>query len=148
MSHPALLSNAPLATYLAKLERRLTLPDEDRAALLALPVEVQTFAAQTTIVKEGQLADHSIFLVEGIVSRQRLVENERQIISLSFPGDAIDLQTLFFRDADNSLVAHQPTIIASVPHRSLIELVAAAPSLRRCFGTIPWLTVPSSGSGR
>lgn len=120
-------ATAPLGAYLAKLDRRFKLAPEDCNAILALPAVVHSFEAHRTIVKEGQVANEAIFLVEGLVSRQRLVNKQRQIISLNVAGDAIDLQTLFFRDADNALVTHQKTIIASVPHGSLIELCSRAP---------------------
>ena len=122
---------SPLSTYLEKLERRRSLFPEERAALLALPAVVRRVEAQERIVKEDQDAEHSVFLIEGLVSRQKRAGGADQIISLSFPGDGVDLQTLFFDETDHALVAHEPTIVAYVAHGALIELCDDHPHLAK-----------------
>ncbi len=122
---------SPLSAYLEKLERRRDLFPDERADLLALPAVVRRVEAQSRIVREDQDAEHSIFLIEGLVSRQKRVGGADQIISLSFPGDGVDLQTLFFDETDHALVAHEPSIVAFVPHGALIELCDRHPHLAR-----------------
>ena len=122
---------SPLSAYLEKLERRRDLFPAERAALLALPAVVRRVEAQDRIVKEGHDAEHSVFLIEGLVSRQKRVNGSDQLISLSFPGDGVDLQTLFFDETDHALVAHQPTLVAYVPHGALIDLCDDHPHLAK-----------------
>ena len=93
---------SPLSAYLEKLERRRDLFPEERAALLALPAVVRRAEAQERIIKEDQAAEQSVFLIEGLVSRQKRAGGSDQIISLSFPGDGVDLQTLFFDETDHA----------------------------------------------
>ena len=75
----------PLAAYLTKLERRHPLPPEARDALLALPSNVRHVNAQEVVVKEDSKAEFSVFLLEGLISRQKRANSGGQIISISFP---------------------------------------------------------------
>ena len=122
---------SPLLAYLEKLERRRALLPEDREPLLSLPAVVRHFDAQAKIVREGEVAEHSVFLIEGLISRQKLANESNQIIAISFPGDGVDLQSLFFEETDHALVAHQPTIVAYVPHGALIQLCDDHPHLAK-----------------
>lgn len=121
----------PLSAYVAKLERRRDLFPDERAALLDLPAVVRQVDAHERIIDEDQAAEQSVFLVEGLISRQKRAAGSHQIISLSFPGDAVDLQTLFFEETDHALVAHEPTIVAFVPHGALIDLCDSHPHLSK-----------------
>ena len=112
----------PLAAYLTKLERRHPLPPAARDALLAMPANLRHVNAQDVVVREDSKAEYSVFLIEGLISRQKRANRNGQIISISFPNDAVDLQTLFFDKTDHALVAHEPSIVAEVPHGALIAL--------------------------
>ena len=112
----------PLAAYLVKLERRCALPADERDALLALPYNLRQVTPHELIAKDGCRAEHSVFLVDGVISRQKRADGTSHIISVSFPGDAVDLQTLFFDETDHALVAHELVTIAEVPHGALIDL--------------------------
>ena len=110
----------PLAAYLSKLERRCPLPPEERDAFLTLPTRLRHLNPHEVILKEGVRADHSVFLIAGVISRQKSAKRVAHIISINFPGDAVDLQTLFFSETDHALVAHEPVTVAEVPHGALI----------------------------
>lgn len=122
---------SPLSAYLEKLERRRDLFPDERAALLALPAVVRRAEAQERIIGEDEAAEQSVFLIQGLVSRQKRAGGSYQIISLGFPGDGVDLQTLFFDETDHALVAHEATIVALVPHGALIELCDGYPHLSK-----------------
>lgn len=122
---------SPLSAYLEKLERRRELFQDERAALLALPAVLRRVEAQERILKEDQEVDHSVFLLDGLITRQKRANGSDQIISISFPGDGVDLQTLFFDETDHALVAHEPTVVAYVPHGALTELCDHHPHLAK-----------------
>lgn len=121
----------PLSAFVEKLERRRQLLDEERAALLALPAVLRRVDAQDRILREDQDAEQSVFLINGLVTRQKSANGADQIIAISFPGDGIDLQNVFFDETDHSLVAHEPTVVAYVPHGALIELCDRHPHLAK-----------------
>jgi hypothetical protein len=50
---------------IAKLESILTLTDEERAAILRLPMQVTTLRADQDIVREGDRPSRSCALLEG-----------------------------------------------------------------------------------
>lgn len=124
-------ATSPLLAYLKKLERRCELYPEERYPLLSLPAVVRPFEAQEIILRKGENAEHSVFLIHGLISRQKQANGSSQIIALSFPGDGVDLQSLFFGKTDLTLVAHEPTIVAYVPHGALIELCDDHPHLAK-----------------
>ena len=62
---------SPLFAYLEKLERRCELLPEERGLLLSLPAVVRHFDSQEKILKEGEVAEHSVFLIDGLISRQK-----------------------------------------------------------------------------
>lgn len=111
----------PLASYLAKLERRRSLPPHERDAFLELPAVQRHIKPHELVLKEGKTADHCVFVLHGLISRQKSANRVSHIISINFPGDAVDMQTLFFRETDHTLVAHEPTTIVEVPHGAIIE---------------------------
>ena len=117
----------PLAAYLAKLERRRPLPARERDAFLELPSALRPLNAHDLVLGEGRKADHCVFLLSGLISRQKRINRTSHIISISFPGDAVDMQTLFFEELDHDLVAHEPTLIVEVPHGAIIEYCASNP---------------------
>ena len=52
-------------------------------------------------------------------------------MSISFPGDAVDLQTLFFERTDHALVAHELSLIAFVPDSAIIKLLRSQSGHRK-----------------
>ena len=121
---------SPLFAYLRKLERRCELFPEERNRLLSVPAVLRRFEPQEMILSKGK-AEHTVFLIHGLISRQKQANGASQIIALSFPGDGVDLQSLFLEKTDVALVAHGPTVVAYVPHGALIELCDDHPHLAK-----------------
>ena len=124
-------SSSPLTSYVSKLEKRRPISQEDRSLLLELPATLRPVGPQERFVRQGELADQSAFLIEGLITRQKRVGGASQIMSISFPGDAVDLQTLFFERTDHTLVAHDPSVVAFVPDTAIIALCEANPVIAK-----------------
>lgn len=118
-----------LSNYLRKLERRGSLPAEEREAFLSLPVRERVFGEEEVAIEEGQPSEEAMFLVDGVVSRQRKLDGHRQIIFFCLQGDAVDLQSIWFRRADHSIVSHGTSRAVFVRHADLYDLFREYPTL-------------------
>lgn len=119
---------------LSKLAANTALSEEDRSALLALPVTVRSVAADRDIVAHGERPNHCTVLLEGFACRYKLApDGRRQILSLHVPGDMPDLQSLHVEAMDHGLAVLRPSRVASVAHAHLIELMQARPALAAAF---------------
>jgi CRP-like cAMP-binding protein len=116
-------STRPLELLLRKLETHAALGEEDRAAILALPVTLKTLEAQAYTIREGDAPTHCGVLVSGFAYRQKLTgEGTRQIVAIHIPGEALDFQTLFLDVADHNVQTLTRAEIAFIPRRDLQEL--------------------------
>lgn len=121
--------NSPLEPYMRKLEQRTPLPPAERTAFLALPASIETFGARDLISEEDSVAERCFIVVSGFLSRQKRVNGAPRIIGFGIPGDAVDLQSLWFHRLDNALVAHSPVTLVSVAHDHVIDLCRRCPVL-------------------
>lgn len=122
---------SPLGLYVAKLENRRSISQQDRSLLLDLPTTLRRVEPQERFIRQGDLADQSVFVIEGLISRQKPVGGVNQIMSINFAGDGVDLQTLFFERTDHTLVAHEPSVVAFVPDSAIIKLCEANPVISK-----------------
>jgi len=121
-------------TIASRLVRRLQNIDdllvEEQRALMALPMEVRTFAADQDIVAEGERPTRCCLVVEGFLFRYKLVaDGKRQIFSFHVPGDVPDLHSLHLGHMDHSLASLTDCTVAMIPHRAIDELMATRPRL-------------------
>lgn len=118
------MTTEALRKYAAKLERRRSLALQDAEALLALPGYHREYRAGDTIIDENARATHCAIVESGFVSRMKAVaDGARQIVAFHFPGDAVDLQCLYFKRTDHKIYAHAPTWIYWVPHSAVFHLI-------------------------
>jgi CRP-like cAMP-binding protein len=128
---------------LAKFERRATLDDGDRAALLALPYKLHTYEANKYLVREGSATDASALIISGLAFRHKVtVGGDRQIVSVHIPGDFVDLEGSLLNTADHSVQTLTRCEIASVPTQAIIALIDDHPSIARAM----WLDTLIDGS--
>ena len=120
---------------LRKLESIATLTDEEKQAILDLPMTVKVFEADTDIVRDGDRPSDCCLIVSGFVCRYKITpEGKRQIMGFYIPGDIPDLQSLHLQVMDNSLSTLVKSSVALIPHQSLRETWRRCPSL----GEILW----------
>jgi len=128
------MSRSVLEQFVEKLERRQGLPFRDREALLKLHGQLRDHAAGSRVVASGQPSTHCVWLGEGLVSRQkRLANGTCQIVAIHLPGDAVDLQSMLFVDADHDIRAHSPVRALWVSYDQIFELCETHPVLAKAL---------------
>jgi CRP-like cAMP-binding protein len=123
-------SQHPLAKWLEQLEFVGALADEDRRAVLGLPHRVRRVDAGSYLVREGDLPRQCAVLLEGFAYRQKFTgTGSRQILAVSIPGDAVDLQNIFLEISDHSVQLLTQAKVADIPREALQALARSRPAV-------------------
>ncbi len=81
-----------LDALVRKLQCEATLTDEERQAVLDLPVTIRLMRPDHDIVRDRDRPSQCCLVLEGWLCRYKLIENgARQIMSFHIPGDIPDL---------------------------------------------------------
>jgi CRP-like cAMP-binding protein len=84
---------------------------------------VKRIDAGSYLVREGDLPKQCAILVEGFAYRQKLTgTGSRQIMAVSIPGDAVDLQNIFLEISDHSVQLLTQATVADIPRDALQQL--------------------------
>ena len=125
MPNPSILS-----VMVRKLETRSPLDEEDRAAILALPFQLEASERLTYFVREGERPTRCCVLLSGFAFRQKVtVDGARQILSLHVPGDLVDLQNSMLNLADHSVQALTRCEVASIARADITAIACAHPGV-------------------
>jgi CRP-like cAMP-binding protein len=121
---------AILEGMIRKFERRASLSDGDREALLGLPFRMTRAEPGRYLVREGAVADHSILIISGLAYRHKIsADGSRQIVSIHIPGDFVDLEGSLLKVADHNVQALTRCDLATVPRAALREVLLAHPQV-------------------
>ena len=121
---------AILEGMIRKFERRASLSDADREALLGLPFRMTRAEPGRYLVREGAVADHSILIISGLAYRHKIsADGSRQIVSIHIPGDFVDLEGSLLKVADHNVQALTRCDLATVPRAALREVLLAHPQV-------------------
>jgi CRP-like cAMP-binding protein len=83
----ALAATSPLDRLVRKLESITELIEQERRAVLSLPITIRDFRPDEDIVREGDRPWQCCLLVEGFLCRYKILpDGQRQIQSFTFPG--------------------------------------------------------------
>src|SRR3954453_7478185 len=86
------MSHQSLNTLIRKLDTITSLSDDDREAILRLPVKLADLRTDADIVREGDRPSQCCLLVEGFLCRYKnLSDGKRQIMAFYVSGDIPDL---------------------------------------------------------
>lgn len=119
---------------LRRLETRGTLSEEDRAAVLGLPLQPRTLEPAAYLVREGEPPENCALLLSGFAYRHKVTgEGERQIMSFHMRGEFLDLQNCFLGVADHNVQALTRCQIATVPVSALRKLAEDHPRVARAM---------------
>lgn len=120
----------PLEQFLRELMEHRTLSQDDRAAVLGLPVKVRALDASTYLVREGAQPKQCSILIDGFAYRQKVTgDGSRQIMAVCIPGDAVDLQNMFLDTADHAVQMLTRGTVADVQRADLQALVLGFPTV-------------------
>jgi CRP-like cAMP-binding protein len=113
-----------------KLECIFTLADDERHALLNLPMQLTKLGPDQTIVREGHHLSRSCVLLEGFAySYKATGYGKRQILAFNIPGDIVDLHGLHLEVLDNSVGTITPCTVGYIPHEVLRDLCGRYPRI-------------------
>src|SRR4030095_2370589 len=97
---------------------RLSADEQDQ--LIGSFSRVQSFTSGQTIVPAEVPVDFSSIILQGISSRQKVLENGgRQITAFHIAGDFCDLHTYVLKTLPDSVVAMSHCKVAAIPHNKL-----------------------------
>ncbi len=127
-------SDAIPAALIRRLRMTSAVTDEDIKAVDALPISVREYAAERTIVGDGQKATECCLIIKGFCARSKTTsEGRRQILSIHIPGEIPDLMSLHLHLMDHDLSALTPCTLGFIHHDALRLLHRRQPNLADMF---------------
>jgi CRP-like cAMP-binding protein len=120
--------------HLARLRKRAPISATEEEALRGLVSRTIRAPADRTLVREGELLDHSLLLIEGWLGRAKdRRSGRRQIAELHVAGDFADLHGFTLKRLDHNIISLSDCLIATVPHNRLERLTVDHPRLARIY---------------
>ena len=117
-----------------KLETIVELSDEEKRAVLGLPVTVKSVGEDQDFVRDGERPSECCLIVEGFACRYKILQDgKRQIMSFHIPGDIPDLQSLHLNVMDHALGTLVPSKVGFIQHDHLRELCHRCPRIGDVF---------------
>ncbi|MEE1610359.1 Crp/Fnr family transcriptional regulator [Microvirga sp. CF3016] len=108
---------------ISKLESIFTLTEEEREALLSLPMQVAALKEDQDIVREGDRPSRCCLILSGLACAYKVTgDGRRQIVSFTVPGDIPDLQSLHLKVLDTSISTLTPCRVGFIQHEILHDL--------------------------
>ncbi|WP_314961489.1 Crp/Fnr family transcriptional regulator [Bradyrhizobium cosmicum] len=123
----------PHRKLIARLQAVVGLSEQDQAKLARMPYKLKTLDNGAYIFRQGDRPKHSIIVISGFLSRQKVVSDRNQISSFYIAGDMPDLHSLHLPVMDHELCSVGTSTVASVPHAYLKEVMNEAPALTQAF---------------
>ena len=129
-SHSLPSTAHPLALFVQEISRHRELDEEDRQAILNMPLRVRKLDPGSYLVREGNEPEQCSVLIDGFAYRQKVTgDGSRQILALCIPGDAVDLQNMFLDVADHSVQMLTGGTVADLRKPDLQHIVLGRPTV-------------------
>jgi len=117
-----------------KLESIFLLSNEERQALLDLPMQVSALKEGQDVVREGDRPSRSFTIVSGFTCTYKMTgDGKRQIVTFGIAGDMPDLQSLHLKTLDISVVTLTPCSVGFIQHEDLWNLCMRHPRIAAAF---------------
>src|SRR5829696_8787432 len=117
-----------------KLESVFTLTDDERQALLDLPMQLAVIKDNQDIVREGDRPSRSCLILSGFACVYKMTAHgKRQIVSFTIAGDIPDLQSLHLKVLDNSISTISQCRVGFIQHEALHDICARYTRLAAAF---------------
>jgi CRP-like cAMP-binding protein len=127
-------SRNPVSPLIRKLASVVALSQDERQALLDLPLQITTIRADQDVVCEGDRPSRSCALLEGFACTYKMTaDGKRQITAFHIPGDIPDLQSLPLEVLDTSLATLTACKVGYIQHESLDDLCDRYPRIARAL---------------
>jgi CRP-like cAMP-binding protein len=117
-----------------KLDSIFTLADDEKQAILSLPVQAMALKADQEIVREGDRPSQSCLILSGFACTYKLTASgKRQIVAFTIAGDIPDLQSLHLNVLDTGVSTISPCTVGFIPHEALRSLCERYPRIAAAF---------------
>ncbi len=117
-----------------KLESVFTLTDDERQALLDLPIQPAVIMADQDIVRQGDRPSRCCLILSGFACSYKVTaEGKRQIVSFNIPGDIPDLQGLHLKILDTSVATISQCRVSFITHEDLWDVCQRYPRITAAF---------------
>ncbi|MDX5379041.1 MAG: Crp/Fnr family transcriptional regulator [Halomonas sp.] len=117
-----------------KLGSGFALSEEEMQAIRDLPVHTMVLEPNQDIVRIGDCPLHSFLVLEGFAGSYKLTSvGDRQIMALHIPGDIPDLQSLYLKRIDCSIVSITPCTIGFFQIEDLRHICKRFPRISTAF---------------
>ncbi|QRM33913.1 Crp/Fnr family transcriptional regulator [Microvirga sp. VF16] len=117
-----------------KLESIAVLTDDERQALLDLPMQVTAIKEDQDIVREGDRPSRSFAILSGFTCTYKITgDGKRQIVAFGIPGDMPDIQSLHLKVLDIGVATLTPCNVGFIQHEDLWDLCMRHPRLGAIF---------------
>ena len=105
---------------------------DDRTAILSLQHTIHTLNPSTHLFRDRELRDLCAVLVSGLAYRYKMTgAGARQIVAVHIPGEALDLECLFLKEADHGLQVLTQAEVALIPLQDIRALISQNPSVNQ-----------------
>ena len=116
--------------FALKLSMFASLNASDQVALDSLVADEALVAKGKDLTVEGEFASTIFLIKEGMAMRYHMLpDGGRQIINFLIPGDLCSMHVFASRTRDHSIGAITPIRVASIPHKSMAQLLAHHPNV-------------------
>ena len=96
-----------------KLEASVDLSDDEKEAILGLPMTVKTVGADQDLARDGERPSECCLVLEGFTCRYKLLpDGKRQIMAIHIPGDFVDLHSFIQKKMDHGVATLTPCKVA------------------------------------
>ena len=116
-------ANAAAQPLIRKLDSVFALSDDERQALMSLPMQVVKIRPDQDIVREGDRPSRCCLVLEGFACMFKVTaDGNRQIMNFHIPGDIPDLQSLHVKVLDSSLGTVTACTVGFIQHEAVHDL--------------------------
>jgi CRP-like cAMP-binding protein len=117
-----------------RLESIFNLTDDERQALLDLPMQLAALKDNQDIVREGDRPSRCCVILSGFACAYKVTaQGKRQIVSFAIAGDIPDLQSLHLKVLDNSIGTISPCNVGFITHEDLRRICNRFPRIASAF---------------
>lgn len=125
-----------ISRFTTRLQLHGGLSPQSIEALHSLPWRLIKRAKLSYVLREGDIPQEFSVLIAGFAQRQKHTsDGARQIVSFSIPGDPLDFDCLFLREADFSVQMSTNGTLACVRQDAMHALLDKRPDISRVMTT-------------
>lgn len=125
---------APHLSLAQSLNRRFPLTSVEIDALSELPYQLQNIKRRATIYRSDVQSTDCCLLLSGLACKTRYTgSGGRQILSLSFPGELVDLDRIYRKKTANDCETITASIVAYISISAIDALITSYPNITRAL---------------